>query len=48
MAVPPPPNDDEMWRALLNFLYLHGRDGMFRGAQSVREELEKEQRRGAA
>jgi hypothetical protein len=29
-AVPPPPGDPESWQRLLNVLYLHGQDDLFR------------------
>ena len=36
-AAPPPPGDPDSWRQLLNFLYLHERDDLFRWCRHVRE-----------
>ncbi len=34
-VVPPPPTDAEMWKKLLNFLYLHKQDALFKWAKGV-------------
>ncbi len=50
-AVPPPADDPEMWRKLMNHLYGCEQDTLFRWARLVSEEIrraEDAKRRGAA
>jgi hypothetical protein len=45
---PPPPDDPECWKHLLNLLYAYEQDELFRWARSVREAVEEAKRKGAA
>ncbi len=49
--VPPPIDDPEQWKRLLNYLYVTKQDSLFCWLQDVRryvEAQEREKRRGAA
>ncbi len=48
--VPPPPDDEQCWNKLLNYLFLKEQDALFRWLKGVRrtvEEAEKKRRRAA-
>ena len=46
--VAPPPTDPTAWKALLNFLYLHEQDDLFRWAKEVRAVVEEAEGKKAA